>query len=73
MDCPQGSVRIYDSAFHSQPPSVLKANTKALVAPEQLVRVSIMNTEMHCTPNECGVYVAAMMTSIAYGEDSCLS
>ena len=69
MDCPQGSVRIYDSAFHSQPPSVLKAITKALVAPEQLVRVSVMNTEMQCAPNDCGVYVAAMMTSIAYGED----
>ena len=71
MDCPQGSVRIYDSAFHSQPLCVLKAITKALVAPEQIVRVSVMNMEMQCAPNDCGVYVAATMTSIAYGEDPC--
>ena len=37
MDCYEGSVRIYDSAFHSQPLCVLKATTKALVAPEQIV------------------------------------
>ena len=71
MSCPQGTVRIYDSAFHSQPPSVLKAITKALVMPEQLVQVSIMNTRVQCGTNDCGVYIAAMITSIAYGEDLC--
>ena len=30
-----------------------------------------MNTKMQCAPNDCDVYVAAMMTSIAYGEDPC--
>ena len=30
-----------------------------------------MNTEMQCGPNDCGVYVSAMMISIAYGEDPC--
>ena len=70
-DCLQGSVRIYDSAFHSQPLCVLKAITKALVAPKQIIRVSVMNTEMQCAPNDCVVYVAATMTSIAYGEDPC--
>ena len=48
MDCSQGNVRIYDSAFHSQPLCVLKAVTKALVAPEQIVQVSVMNTKIQC-------------------------
>ena len=30
-----------------------------------------MNMETQCGPNDCGVYVSAMMTSIAYGEDPC--
>ena len=71
MDCPQGSIKVYGSAFDNQPPSVLKAMTKAFVAPEQIVQISVMNTEMQCGPNDCGVYVSAMMTSIAYGEDPC--
>ena len=71
MNCPQGSIKVYDSAFDNQPPSVLKAITKAFVAPEQIVQISVMNTEMQCGPNDCGVYVSAMMTSIAYGEDPC--
>ena len=71
MDCPQGSIKVYDSAFDNQPPSVLKVITKAFVAPEQIVQISVMNTEIQRGPNDCGVYVSAMMTSIAYGEDPC--
>ena len=71
MDCPQGSIKVYDSAFDDQPPSVLKAITIAFVAPEQTVEISVMNTEMQCGPNDCGAHVSAMMTSIAYGEDPC--
>ena len=71
MGCPQGSVKVYDSAFDNQPPIVLKAVTKALVAPEQIVRISVMITERQCGPYDCGVYVAAMMTSIAYGDNPC--
>ena len=67
MDCPQGSIKVYDLAFDNQPSSVLKAVTKAFVAPEQIVQISVMNTEMQRGPNDCGVYVFAMMTSIAYG------
>lgn len=48
-----------------------KGYYEALMAPEQIVRVSVMNTEMQCAPNDCGVYVAAIMTSFAYSEDPC--
>ena len=71
MGCPQGSIKVYDLAFDNQPPIVLKAVTKALVAPEQIVRISVMNTERLCGPYDCGVYMAAMVTSIAYGDDPC--
>ena len=71
MNCPQGSIKVYDLAFDNQPPSVLKAITKAFVAPEQIVQISVMNMEMQCGLNDCGVYVSAMMTSVAYGEDPC--
>ena len=64
MGCPQGSVKVYDSAFDNQPPIVVKAVTKALVAPEQIVRISVMNTERQCRPYDCGAYVAAMTTSL---------
>ena len=67
MDCPQGGIKVYDSAFHNQPPSVLKAITKAFVASEQIVQISVMNTKMQYGPNDCGVYVSAMMISITYG------
>ena len=56
---------MYHAAFDNQPPSVLKAITKAFVAPEQIVQISAMNTKMHCAPNDCGVYVSAMITSFA--------
>ena len=68
MECPQGSIKVYDSAFDYQPLSVFKAITKAFVALELIVQISVMNTEMQYGPDDCGVYVSAM-TSIAYGED----
>ena len=36
---------------------------------EQIVQVSVMNTKMQCAPNDCGVCVAATMTSIVCGKD----
>ena len=71
MDYPLESIKVYDSAFDNQPPSVLKAIRKAFVAPEQIVQISVMNTDMQCGPNDCGVYVSVMTTSIAYGEVPC--
>ena len=60
---------MYHAAFDNKPPSILKAITKAFVAPEQIVQISVMNTKMQCVPNDCGVYVSAMMTS--FDEDPC--
>jgi len=73
MQCSEDSVKVYDSAFHSHPKAVLLSIVKALVRDEETIRVSIMDTEMQPTPNDCGIYAIAMMVTIAYGSEPCFS
>jgi len=71
MGCPQGSVKVYDSTFINQSTCALKAVAKALITTEQTVRIAFMDTELQPTATDCGIYVAAMMTTIAYGGEPC--
>ena len=73
MQCSDDSVKVYDSAFHSHPKEVLLSIVKALVTDEKTLKVSIMDTEMQPTPNNCGIFAIAMMVTIAYGDEPCYS
>lgn len=71
MGCPQGTVKVYDTAFVNQSTCALKAIAKALITTEQTVQISIMDMELQSTAHDCGVYVVAVMTTIVYGGEPC--
>ena len=73
MQCSKSKVKVYDSAFHSHPEDIQKSIVIALCIAEKVVTISIMDTHMPPTPNDCGVYAIAMMVTIAYGSEPCFS